>query len=171
MIKWEAFSYNGEIYDLSHLWPELWTYEQPASNGKAAKHYRIRIIYSLHCFTMGKETGHDPKLSYADAREARTFCFTRHTQSYLLPEIMKNIGAGYVLHTGYSSYLRVDSGSAQYEVYFSVTRSKEKCADLQINIKSAYIRTKGGEPKAGKIRFSVIAFNTLNNKPIKPIRR
>ena len=171
MVEWEAFSHNEVTYDLSHLWPVLWLYEQPATKNKQARIYRIRIIYSLHCFTKGKEDHHDPLLSYADAREARTFCVDRHNQSYALPDVIKNIGNGYVLHTGHLNYLRVDIGNSQYEVYFSVTRSNEEGADLQIYVQSAYIRTRGGQPKAGKIRFSVIAFNTLNNKPIKPPRR
>jgi len=171
MIKWEAFSCNGKVYDLSHLWPDLWNYEQPSINNKPAKFYSIRIIYSLHCFTKGKEENHDPLLNYADARETRTFCLNRHNQSYGLPEIIKNIGNGYVLHTGKRNYLRVDIGNAQYEVYFSVTRSDEKGVNLQLYVQSAYIRTHGGQPNAGKIKFSVVAFNTLNNKPIKPSRR
>jgi hypothetical protein len=171
MIEWKAFSHCGETYDLSHLWPDLWNYEQPANKNKQAKIYRIKITYSLHCFTKGKEDHHDPLLGYADARETRTFCVDRHKHSYGLPEIIRNIGNGYVLHTGHRNFLRVDIGNSQYEVYFSITRSTENEVDLHIYVQSAYVRTHGGRPKAGKIRFTVIAFNTLHNKPIKPIRR
>jgi hypothetical protein len=173
MIHWKPFIHDGREYELSHLHPETWAFEQAATDKNPARIYKIRIIYSLHCFTTKKlENNNDISLNYSDSRELRTFCFARHTASYQLQSIIRGLGNGYVFHTGEQNFLRIDNGAGEkYEVFFVVTRSRERDLDLQLYVQSSYVRTRGSSPKAGKIRFSVVAYNTLQNKKIKPPRR
>jgi hypothetical protein len=170
MIEWSPFSSNGKQYDLAHLWPDEWNYVQQGNSKNPERTYRIRIIYSLHTFTRGRETNID--LDYSDARETRTFCSARYDKSFMLPKIIKQLDQGYIFHTSHKNFLRIDIGSENsYEVFFTVQKSKEPNKELQIYVQSSYERTKGNSPKAGKIRFSVVAYNTLHNKVIKPPRR
>lgn len=163
MIYWNDFVHEGKVYPLNHLHPEIWEYVQEAKGDKPERRYRIRILYSLHTFT---KEGHYPP--YSDNRETREFCFDRHKVSAVLPEVIKTLGRGYVLHTGRDNFLKLEDG---YEVYFTLLKSKEKVADLQLYIESAYVRTKGHTPNGGKIRFPVLCYNVLNNKKVKPHRR
>ncbi len=143
-----------------------------AKGDKPAQTYRIRIIYSLHCFTVMYQNSNDPALNYSDNRETRTFSYERYQLSFQLPKIIKTLEQGFVYHTGKRNFLRIDNANGeQLEVFFTVQKSKESELDLQLYVQSAYVRTKGNSPKAGKIRFAIVAYNTLNNKPIKPHRR
>jgi hypothetical protein len=172
MIKWNPFSHGSKNYELTHLWPEIWVYTQEAKGDKLAIVYNIQIIYSLHCFTKKKELDADATLDYSDTRETRTFCFDRYDYSFLLPEILRRLEKGYVYHTGKKNFMRIDKDeNEEYEVFFVVNKSKLAGIDIQLYINSAYLRTRGKSPKAGKIKFSVVAFNTMNNKPIKVYRR
>ena len=171
MIYWSPFHYQNIEYDLSHLHPMRWTLTQPAINGKPEKNYRFSVVFSLHTFTQSFEDRHDRELSYSDARETRAFCFNRYQDSFELPEIIQRLDQGYVFHTGKQNFLRIDKDNGTYEVYFVVKRSKLPDIDLDIYVQSSYKRTKGNSPKAGKIKFTVVAYNTMNNRPIKPPRR
>jgi glycerol-3-phosphate cytidylyltransferase-like family protein len=68
-----------------------------------------------------------------------------------------------VFHTGHQNFLRINKADGVYEVYFTVRRSKDVNFDLEIYVQSAYKRTKGKSPNAGKIRFYMVAYNTLHN--------
>lgn len=171
MIYWKSFQHQGNEFSLEHLHPKIWLYEQAATDTKPAIPYRIRVIYSLHCFTVMRDET-KPKLDYSDDREIRTFCFDRYEWSKLLNEVIENLDEGHVYHTGRQNFLRIRSTSgSEYEVFFTLMKSKEKGVDLQLYVQSAYLRTRGSSPKAGKIRFSVIAYNTKANKPIKVHKR
>tara|TARA_R110001606_G_C15400859_1_gene652970 strand:+ start:1052 stop:1504 length:453 start_codon:yes stop_codon:yes gene_type:complete len=148
-----------------------WVLIQEARGGNPERTYRIETIFSLHTFTRSKEAHHDDDLSYSDSREQRTFCFERYKDSKHLPAIIRDMGMGYVQHTGHQNFLRIDTSHGTYEIYFVVRRSKKSEFDLEIFVQSAYARSKGNSPKAGKIKFYVVAYNTLHNKPIKPPRR
>lgn len=171
MIYWKTFRFQNNNYSLEHLHPRVWLYEQHATESKPAIQYRIRVIYSLHCFTVRRDENL-PELDYSDDREVRTFCFDRYLWSKHLNEIIENLGEGYVYHTGRQNFLRVRSSSGtEYEVFFTLIKSKEQEIDLQLYVQSAYLRTRGSSPQAGKIRFAVIAYNTKSNKPIKVFKR
>jgi hypothetical protein len=148
-----------------------WALTQSAAKGKPERNFHFRIIFSLHTFTQSCKDHHDPELFYADARETRSFSFHRHEASFQLRDVIQNLEKGYVFHTGHQNFLRIDKADGIYEVYFTVKRSKEDGFDLEIYVQSAYKRTQGNSPNAGKIRFYVVAYNTLHNKPIKPTRR
>jgi hypothetical protein len=171
LIYWEEFNYKGKAYSLEHLHPIKWTLTQAATQGKPERSYRFSVIFSLHTFTQKREDDHDPELAYSDPKETRTFCFHRHKASLQLQDVIFNLEKGYVFHTGHQNFLRIDKADGVYEVYFTVRRSKHAGFDLEIYVQSAYKRTKGDSPNAGKIRFYVVAYNTLHNKPIKPPKR
>jgi len=171
LIYWEAFNYKTKTYPLDHLHPMRWTLVQSAAQEKPERHYRFNVIFSLHTFTQECEDSHDPKLFYTDARETRSFCFHRYDASFQLKEVILNLEKGYVFHTRHQNFLRIDKADGVYEVYFTVRRSKHADFDLELYVQSAYKRTKGNTPNAGKIRFYVVAHNTLHNKPIKPSKR
>ena len=86
MIYWKPFTHIGETFELTHLHPEIWEFKQPAKGKNPARIYKIRIIYSLHCFTI-KQVGTSPsELNYSDNRETREFCFERYQTSLQLQE-------------------------------------------------------------------------------------
>lgn len=172
MIYWLPFKHDDKAFDLSHLHPQVWEFVQAGKGNKPARTYKIRIIYSLHCFTVKRTENGDDSLNYADNRETRTFCYDRYKRSSQLPAIIQTLGSGYVYHTGRQNFLTIDNGNGEtFEVFFTVRKSKESNLDLQIYVQSAYVRTRGNSPRAGKIRFAIVAYNTLHNKPVKPHRR
>jgi hypothetical protein len=174
MIKWQAFEFQGQIYDLSHLHPKIVNYVQPAQNGKPERIYNVQVIYSLHCFTRRKEKEDiDKLLHYSDPRECRIFDFTRHELSQQLPAIIESLINRPCYHTGKGNFLIVEimmrNGTRQnYEIYFKANRSPKNM--LTIHIESAYLSNRANQSAnigKKKIGFHVILFNTQNNKPIK----
>jgi hypothetical protein len=171
LIYWEEFNYKGKTYSLDHLHPMQWTLTQAAAQGKPERFYKFSVIFSLHTFAQEREDDHDPELAYSDSRETRTFCFHRYEASFQLQDVIFSLEKGHVYNTGHQNFLRIDKADGVYEVYFTVRRSKHADFDLEIYVQSAYKRTKGNSPNADKIRFYVVAYNRLHNKPIKSTRR
>ncbi|MDH5302139.1 MAG: hypothetical protein OEW58_12330 [Gammaproteobacteria bacterium] len=173
MIYWQPFEYKGEVYSLGHLHPELWTFCQ-VKQGKNDAVYRIQVTYSLHTFTKGLREEHSEDLAYSDNKEIRTFCFNRYEWSHSLPGAIKGLDQGYVYSTGKRNFLRIpkgDGSAGEYEIFFTLTKASAQGVDLNLYVSSAYYRTYGSAPKAGKIRFGIAAFNIMHNKPIKVHRR
>ena len=171
-IKWNEFEHENKNYKLDHLWPETVTFTVPAKGDLPEKNYRVQIIYSLHCFTRGMKDTDCATLKYSDSKEDRTFCFDRYDYSFHLPKIIRALNEGYVFHTNHSSYLRLDNnGPNHYEVHFTLSRTKQKEADLLLRVNSAFERTKGQTQKAGKVKFNILLKNTLLNKKTKPYKR
>jgi hypothetical protein len=79
-VKWNPFTYGGQVYDLSHLHPRTCRYEQAAKGDNPARIYTVDVIFSLHCFTRSllDDEVADTALFYADDRETRCFDFRRY---------------------------------------------------------------------------------------------
>ena len=173
-MRWKSFKHAGREYDLSHLHPFSMDVVQPAQNEKPELRYSVDVLFSLHCFTRSSEAGDGAELAYSDNRETRTFCFERHKYSQYLPGIIRQINERVCYHTGKGNFLTIeifteDNRRIEYEVYFVVSKSGKRPPRLNLFVQSAYVRDQGREYRktTRKIRFSVVAFNTLNNKPIK----
>jgi len=177
LMKWRPFEYQGISYDLSHLHPFQWMCIQAAKGDKPERCYSFDVIFSLHTFTKGIESGAvaDKSLEYCDSREVRVFDFGRYELSKQLPGIVKELGMRKCFHTGHNNFFTVELlGEAgeirQYEIYFEVVKALKKQGGLRLFIQSAYERTRGHGSRPKKkppIRFYVIAYNTMNNKMIK----
>ena len=178
-MKWTAFTYQGQTYDLSHLHDLEFDLVQPAAKGKPERSYSIKVEFSLHCFAKEKKAGDDPALAYSDNRETRTFCFDRYGLSHHLPAIMSSLDQRVCRHTGHGNFLTIDlvnqrGDTVEYEVYFqpSKTRSGGKTR-IKLYVQSAYVRDENSleyrprPKKSRRISIHVIAHNTLHNKPIR----
>ena len=174
-IRWRAFKYQGERYDLEHLHPFDFEFVQAAQKDKSERRYKIRAGFSLHCFTRRQDDNEAEifGLQYRDSRETRIFDFDRYKASKLLPAIIKNIGERRCFHTGHDNYLIIELADRtgerhEYNVFFTLSRATQK-GWLNLFVQSAYLRDQEHQnrPKPKPIRFHVIAYNTAVGKPIK----
>jgi hypothetical protein len=104
------------------------------------------------------------------------FDFSRFEYSKLLNGIVDALPTSACFHTAHGTFLTVrhlnptTQTMADYEVYFTASRSGKKPASVNLFIQSAYVRDQEhkNSPKKKKIGFFVILHNVLANKPIKP---
>jgi hypothetical protein len=171
-VKWLPFLRHSIAYDLSHLHPKYITYEHPAKADKPAIQYRVRVSFSMHCFTRGLKEKEKPErtMLYSDARETRVFDFQRYELSKQLPEIIQTLTKRKCYHTGKGNFFTVElvgdlGQKVEYDVFFEASRIN----GLVLFVQSAYVRDAqhSSRPRAKPIRFEVILYNTLHNKPIK----
>lgn len=178
MIAWKAFAHEDKNYDLTHLHPRVVQFRQPAKDGKPERIYDVNVAFGLHCFTRGlkPDEAMPENLAYSDSRETRVFDFGRFEYSKLLNEIVDALHESSCFHTAHGTFLTVrrlnptTQTLADYEVYFTASRSGKKPASVNLFIQSAYIRDQEHKnpPKKKKIGFLVILHNVLAKIPIKP---
>lgn len=179
-LQWQAFKYQGIIYDLSHLYPFEITYIQPAKNDRPDQVYYFRVAFSLHCFTRkkGEQETLDPALLYSDSRETRVFDFKRYELSKQLKNIIQELTSRKCYHTGHEGcYFTIDVRNddgviEEYDVFFKISLSSDakKKKKLTLFVQSAYLRDidhQSNRPKKKPIDFFIIAYNTLNKKRVK----
>lgn len=143
MIQWKPFEFQGILYDLTHLHPKPVVYRQAAGAGKPE-------------------------------RECRVFDFRRYALSQYLPSIVEGLHQRKCHHSGKGNFFVVEilteeGEKVDYEVFFEASRSSKKGV-VNLYVQSAYVRDAehaANRPKRKPINFSVMLFNTLNNKPIK----
>lgn len=176
-MKWCAFRYGSEEYDLCHLHPATITYVQEAKRDKPARCYTVDVIFSLHCFTRGIKDGEcpDPALCYSDDRETRVFDFQRYELSHQLPVIVNDLCKRKVYHSGKGNFFTIEivdqqtGARLEYEIYFAASRSSRK-GRINLFVQSAYVRDPehlSNRPKLKPIGFPIILFNVLNNIQFK----
>lgn len=172
MIR-NAFNVDGKSYDLSHLNDVYWDLKQAATSDKAEITYQIKIIFSCHCFTKGLLEGAQSSLLYREKGEERTFCFERYKASLTLRDHLYELQNGYVFindggkKSRKQNYLKIPTSTGNYEIYFTLSKSTDEKADLNLYVQSAFFRTHGNAQKLGKIRFMVAVYNTVVGKPVK----
>lgn len=179
-MKWCAFRYGQDTYDLGHLHPRTITYVQEAKGGKAARTYAVEVHFSMHCFTRGFKSGEapDPDICYRDHRdhrETRVFDFQRYSLSKQLPAIVDNLARRRCYHTGRGNFFTIELVNQltgcriEYEVYFTAVRGT-RAGVVNLYVQSAYVRDgqhRNNRPQRKAISFHVILFNVLNNIEIK----
>ncbi|MFM6592190.1 MAG: heat-shock protein [Dolichospermum sp.] len=171
--RWRNFTFNGQVYDLSHLDVHRVEYTDETDENNPFT-YRFIVTYSSHCFTEKSEDLTSEELEllmYHDLnkKESRPFNFERYHLSRQLPSIIKSLAdkTTLVCHAGYKKYASVkvlDSNGIEvdYFVVFTVFRESKK---LRLHIQSAYPKY-DGIGKVEKVHFFVIAKNLLNNKKL-----
>lgn len=165
-----------QTYDLSHLYPHVCRYQQPASGVNPLRTYTVQIIYSLHCFTRGFRTNEKPDkaLLYKDQRETRVFDFQRYELSKRLPAIIQMLSQRRCYHTGKGNFFSVEMVDkagliVEYDVFFTASKSSQKGL-LNLFVQSAYVRDPehhANRPRMKPIRLEVVLFNVLHNRPIR----
>jgi hypothetical protein len=151
-------------------------YRQAAAGGKPEREYKVDVLFSMHCFTRGIKDGENPDaaLLYGDSRECRVFDFRRYALSKHLPAIVEGLHRRKCHHSGKGNFFVVEilteeGEKVDYEIFFEASRSSKKGV-VNLYVQSAYVRDVehlDNRPKKKPIGFTVILFNTLNNKPIK----
>lgn len=171
VICWRNFTFNSEIYDLSHLnthWIEYIDYRD--ENNPIP--YKFIVTYGLHCFTKeSKELTKEESelLMYSAPKESRPFNIERYHLSKELPNIIRSLGerTTLVYLAGYGNFATVkilDSNGIEVN-YFVVFTAFRESRRLRLHITSAYPLEKDiGKRK--KVNFFVIAKNLLNNKKL-----
>lgn len=168
-----AFNVNEEKYDLLHLNDYYWDLKQAASGDKPERNYRIKIIFSCHCFTKGIIEGKQTSLLYCEKEERRTFCLDRYKASLTLRDHIFELQNGYVFindggkKSRKQNYLKIPTSTGNYEIYFTLSKSSDKRADLNLFVQSAFLRTHGSAGKLGKIKFMIVVHNTQEGKQVK----
>lgn len=178
-MKWNTFNYNQTGYDFAHLDPYIFEYDL-TEHHLVKKKLNIRVAFSHHCFTKGLKVDdnkrpvldscHPDLLFMQKPEDPREFCPDRYKMSFQIPQMINDFIKKRVLHTGKRNYLYMPDGS---ELYFDVTKvtNKKYPYDLNIYVRSHYVRTQGNPPNAGPIGFHILAANTYLNKPIKTSKK
>lgn len=176
MTLWIPFVKDAVPYDLRHLHPTTLTYVQPSDSNSPERIYLVDIQFGLHCFTrgIGVEGAADRTMLYSDARESRIFDFSRYELSKRLPSLVRNLTRCKCYHTNHGNFFTVyligdGKEKDRYEVYFALSRSTRSKV-LNLFVQSAYVRDAHhySRRKMKSVRFFVLLFNTLNNRPISP---
>jgi len=115
-----------------------------------------------------------PNLRNRSRKEKRVFCFERYELSHRLPEIIRNLGEDNCYRTRGENFFTIkltsrDGRKVEYEVYFDVTRSKQK-GRLYLVVQSAYARTDDyatTQPEKRKIGLGTIAYKKLFGRRIR----
>lgn len=178
-MKWQPFTYQGTVYDLSHLDPFEWCYTAAAGEKRPERTYKFHVTFSMHCFSRTPKGGEQiaSDMWYEGPKEKRVFCFDRHELSHQLPEIIRGLGERVCWHTHHGNFFTIELTTeggfeVEYEVYFDVTRATRR-GWLNLIVESAYVRTdeyESTQPKKRKIRLDVIAHKKQRGKPIRPGR-
>lgn len=174
-MRYSNFTYQGTVYDLSHLHPFDWHYTAEAGDKRPERTYQFHVVFGLHCFSRDPRPGEtpDPDIFYETDKELRIFCFDRYQYSLGLPDIVKSLGDRVCWHTHHGNFFTIElmnekGEQIEYEVYFDVTRASQK-GWLFLTIQSAYARSDGyasSQPKKRKISFDVIAYKRQSKKNI-----
>jgi len=176
-MQWRPFEYDNEVYALDHLDSFEWKYTTEAGPKRPAREYKFHVTFSMHCFTRDPQQTEviNNDLWYEGPKENRLFCFDRYPLTHQLSDIVKGLATRPCWVTKHGNFFTIeliaDNGEKiEYEVYFDVTKATRK-GWLNLVVQSAYVRTAGYQsqrPIKRKIRLSVIAYNRLLGKPIKP---
>ncbi|QMT34438.1 hypothetical protein LNQ82_08515 [Conchiformibius steedae DSM 2580] len=183
MSDFSDFHYQEQVYDLSHLEPMYVSYIQAAGKaGETEKIYRCIVEFSGHCFTKAPNQAKGETLADFPSdlhcilpKETRIFCFERYAYSKKLPQIIQELAQRKCFFTSADDkFLTVevegtDGERVDYEIYFSLKKSRDKRCDVYIFINSAYIRDKERQQhtRYKPVSFYVLLNNTVCNKRIK----
>lgn len=157
--------------DISHLRAHTVIFVVPPDQkkGKPEIKYSVEVSYSNHCYTKSMRSERGEKT------EVREFDETRYELSKRLPEIVSglmNRKCSFAQERNLN-YFTVDAGpDGEYEIYFEVFK-KPGTKTLGLRVQSAYVRDQdklSSRPRWRAIKFSVILFNVLHDKPIKAPR-
>ncbi|MUV13104.1 hypothetical protein [Noviluteimonas gilva] len=177
---WSDHHQDGLTYSVAHLHPVFVDYAIPAvvatqrKPGRAAKIFKLRVVYSHHCFTQAAEKvpGADLEHAYGCTRrpaDRRIFCKVRWTESLSLPAIVKGIKHCYFTrHHNYFVWRNPsDIALGEYFVYFTLVR---RTAFIEMEIESAYPRNDAAQAKSGakKVSLATLLINAANGRATHP---
>jgi hypothetical protein len=169
---WTPFSYQNQLYDLSHLEPFEHVFVQAAREGKPERNYTVQIRFTHHCFTKGFEASDDPDLRYPSSKtDPRSFDVQRWRLSQRLPELVRDLMSMKVLHAGsretYYTISMIDENGHrfEYEIYFELDKATDR--RLHLTVASAFPRDLtrlASRPKHRPIKFEVLLYNVQMGK-------
>ena len=172
-MNWRPHRITGRVFELSHLDPFEFELVVPEKQGKPSATYRIRVEFSMHCFTHSVRDGesYSSVLEYRHGNETRVFDEERYDLSKLLPEIVRTISDRKCYHAKDRNFFTIeainqDGKRSEYSVFFTVFRRGTKNG-LMLVVQSAYVRYQVPLARRRPIRFSIIAFNVISGKPIR----
>lgn len=174
-MKWPPFKHDSKTYDLTHLHPCTLKFERPAEGNRAAEVYTVDVVFTLHCFSREPKEAEnsDASLIYPDSHEKRLFDFRRYELSKLLPSIIQALPAKKAHHGNRSNFFSVEiitenGTTVEYDIFFKMKKVSK--GRLEMLVQTAFVRDPAHEstrPDGKPIRFWIILYNTLNNKPFR----
>lgn len=169
--QWRNFTFNSQVYDLSHLNAHLVEYLDDNDKNKPIS-YKFIVTYSSHCFTKESDelsSEESQLLMYKAPNESRPFNFERYSLSKQLPSIISSLSekTARVCHGGYGSYtiIKVLDQNGQEVDYFVVFRVFRESKTLRLHVTSAYPKYES-MGKIRKVSFFLIAKKLLNNQKL-----
>jgi len=103
--------------------------------------YKVKIVFSCHCFTEKLLKKHSPDYLYEHNGEKRAFSHERYTLSLQLKAIIGGLDNISVYHTQTGSFFSTKSLLNQnYVVFFRTYKADNKKFDVIIRVESAYLK-------------------------------
>jgi hypothetical protein len=129
-------------------------------DAKGQKHVKLRVVYSIHCFTEKFDNQvHRDHHRYTYGEETRAFNQVRYECSLQLPKIIGNLGRARVYRAlqqnyTYVAHIPIEGSSKPYSLFFTLQRSNSKPEDqVTMYVQSAYIKPLTVGPNAQNWRF------------------
>jgi hypothetical protein len=164
-------------FDCSHLHPFDLEFHTSPEKGQTQERYRVRVVFSCHCFTTEQKLEDDPRLEVMHAKskkDPRSFNEARWKLSKQLPDIVRDFMNRRAFHTGKGNYVIVEvvdqnGVSCEYGIYFDLNRnSLEK--RLYLDIQSAYLHDDESRNRSGQrrpIRFKFLIHSVQTGKKVR----
>lgn len=171
---WSPLTIDGQAIDLSHLEPFKLSFESE----RLKRTLVVDITFTNHCFTDHFQAGvHDPSWKIMDHKRERVFCYTRHTMSLRLPDMIRGLPTAKVTQSRQDrNYIYVvtleDGAGNHYPMFFKIEKERSRLHDLKLVVESAYTCTaedmkrklEGGR----SVAFAILCANLFENRQARP---
>lgn len=164
--------HDGAAVSLDHLAPL--TFTCPCRD--IGRDLIVGVVFLNHCYTEHfDETKHRKEqiVLYDGGSRPRVFCPIRHGLSVRLPGAVSSLPGKRVFQTpeqrNYVYAVPLELEGQVYEIFFQLQRYRAEGADLRLTVESAYpVENRSPtrrRPQA--IRFNVLAYKILGNRPVR----
>jgi hypothetical protein len=174
---WTSFTFNGKVFDLSHLNQANIRYEYPPVKSRAPEAFDVEVRYTCHCFTRSQKDKEIvvPAHIFCHDPEARLFDPVRYELSKHLPTVIANLKDRIITANGnkrekyFCVELETDNGQIiEYEVYIKLRKVNKGKLDLLVE--TAFVRepeNKSKRPKGISVRFRIALYKTLRGEKLR----
>lgn len=176
MSYFDDVNYRGKLFYFQHLEPFTMDVESQRNN----KTFRVRVIYTNHCFSKGLEKNRndfqegDPVFD-KHTKRPRIFCPERYSLSSLLEGIIRSLIGRMVFQTAsernWCFVTEVLVEHDRYHVFFELRRASDasrRMQDLELYVESAYLLE--DVKLLGRMRFELLCSKVYNGEKTRTKR-
>jgi hypothetical protein len=162
---WPAFTYQGTIYDLSHLNEHYFSVVDTAGIKRA-----IAVIFGDHCFTRVPLPGDDPALDYPlSDRNPGYFCTERYGHSLAIVTHIDYAAKGKVWTMQGETFAIIptvqhNGQPTYYGIMFTLDRARGYPVDLLMRVRTAFPYTESVPVTYGHSRFPHLVALKMSGK-------